>query len=565
MKILAVICLVGVIGGCLAAYSANTDALYNELDECHTGISSDIECVEAVRDGLQQMSDYIQDVRDLKDDMQTLSNGMNTFNAVAGIAKYVPYIGTAVNIVKNTLTAIRTPFNQALARVKTIDAKIWPYKARCDTGVEHCETAITYMGFLQTACADGRSHLGTTRSCVNSMAAGTLKTTCTTGLEQLGGALASPFDTANQALGSVGSGCAAIRSLTDIVLGWPDISFIISGIDDVLSALDPILDFFAELQNALNTNLCIPDPFEALAEWELVEELAESPVNPGNWGWGRRKRSLALRTTSSSKSSSIRLTRSEASNLLSSSLVKRGSACFSAQDILDGIDSIFAPLIDLANDLISEILSVLPDISLPGFPDFNNLFNLNIDFNLPDISFGFDLSDYTDFIWLNWNCATQIGNMCNTLSGGLSVSCGQSIGDYVPNWGGWGRKRRSTLQAMDNDKSTLISLLEKITRSQKLGTSSRREVEKVEKAMSEKKSQFEARTITVSLGPNTKRDRQDDKDLSSTEADDIISHLTEEQKARLQEALREKGVSVPDEREAAQMQERRAMLAALFA
>lgn len=58
--------------------------------------------------------------------------------------------------------------------------------------------AITYMGFLQTACADGRSHLGTTRSCVNSMAAGTLKTTCTTGLEQLGGALASPFDTANQ-------------------------------------------------------------------------------------------------------------------------------------------------------------------------------------------------------------------------------------------------------------------------------------------------------------------------------------------------------------------------------
>lgn len=56
------ICLVGVIGGCLAAYSANTDALYNELDECHTGISSDIECVEAVRDGLQQMSDYIQDV-----------------------------------------------------------------------------------------------------------------------------------------------------------------------------------------------------------------------------------------------------------------------------------------------------------------------------------------------------------------------------------------------------------------------------------------------------------------------------------------------------------------------
>ena len=80
-----------------------------------------------------------------------------------------------------------------------------------------------------------------------------------------------------------------------------------------------------------------------------------------------------------------------------------------------------------------------------GFPDFGQLFNLNINFNLPNINFGFNINDYFDFIWLNWNCATQIGNMCNTLSGGLTVNCGQSIGDYAPNWGGWGRKRRSTL------------------------------------------------------------------------------------------------------------------------
>lgn len=73
------------------------------------------------------------------------------------------------------------------------------------------------------------------------------------------------------ALGVVGSGCDAVRSYAEIVLGWPDISFIIDGINDVYGALEPILDFFEHLQNALNTELCIPDPFEAIAEWELIE------------------------------------------------------------------------------------------------------------------------------------------------------------------------------------------------------------------------------------------------------------------------------------------------------
>lgn len=38
----------------------------------------------------------------------------------------------------------------------------------------------------------------------------------------------------------------------------------------------------------------------------------------------------------------------------------------SAQDILDGVDALLAPLVDLANALIDELLSALPDISLPG-------------------------------------------------------------------------------------------------------------------------------------------------------------------------------------------------------
>ena len=59
------LCLTGMIGRSLAAYSANTDSLYNQLNACATGITEDIECVEDVRDGLQQISDYIQDVSNL--------------------------------------------------------------------------------------------------------------------------------------------------------------------------------------------------------------------------------------------------------------------------------------------------------------------------------------------------------------------------------------------------------------------------------------------------------------------------------------------------------------------
>ena len=39
---------------------------------------------------------------------------------------------------------------------------------------------------------------------------------------------------------------------------------------------------------------------------------------------------------------------------------------FSAQDILDGVDALLAPLVDLANALINELLSALPSFDLPG-------------------------------------------------------------------------------------------------------------------------------------------------------------------------------------------------------
>ena len=53
-------CLLGLICSypCWAAYSDNIDDLYDELSTCVTNLASDIECVEAVQDGLDYMSDY---------------------------------------------------------------------------------------------------------------------------------------------------------------------------------------------------------------------------------------------------------------------------------------------------------------------------------------------------------------------------------------------------------------------------------------------------------------------------------------------------------------------------
>lgn len=71
--------------------------------------------------------------------MIRVRNGMDHFNRVLMLAKYVPYIGTAVNIVSNTLKAVRPTFNRACDRVTSIDRKIYQYKAKCDRGVDQCD------------------------------------------------------------------------------------------------------------------------------------------------------------------------------------------------------------------------------------------------------------------------------------------------------------------------------------------------------------------------------------------------------------------------------------------
>jgi len=75
------------------------------------------------------------------------------------------------------------------------------------------------------------------------------------------------------ALGNIGSSCAAIKALTNIALGWPDIDFIDVSISGVYASLQPILDFFASLQVALDARLCIPNPLDALENLRELEIL----------------------------------------------------------------------------------------------------------------------------------------------------------------------------------------------------------------------------------------------------------------------------------------------------
>jgi len=542
-----VLCLMALSGCSLASYSTNTDDLEDELTTCVADIAADIECVQAVEDGLDTMSDVIQTVEALRVVMELLSEGMDTFNTAISIVKYAPGIGTAATVVKNTLTAIRTTFDSALDRVQTIDDAISPMGTVVDAGITTCSISITWLQIMKTTCNSGASSVSEARGCVDSMASGSVRTSCENGLEELGGSLVSPLSSVNDAMGTIATGCDEIRDIVDIGASWPDIDFILDGINDVYDALEPILDFFEALQDALDTDLCITNPFEALAEWEFIEEIGESPVYPGNWGWGRRKRALGMSSVEqTARSSAIRLTNAEASDILSSSIAKRaGEICISAQDILDGIDSLLAPLVDLANDLISAVLSVLPTFELPGFPDFDELFNIDISFDLPTIDFGFDIDVFVDFFWLTWDCATEVTDVCNAVSGGISSDCSAALEDYAPDWGSsWGkrRKRSTSAAAMAHreDRRTLLELVENVARSQKLRTSTRQQiVNKIAEKM-DKKSHVDKKTIQVALGPQVKRDRVDNKELTPEEASELISHLTEEQKTMLLEVMEQK-------------------------
>ena len=97
-------------------------------------------------------------------------------------------------------------------------------------------------------------------------------------------------------------------------------------------------------------------------------------------------------------------------------------------------------------------------VSFAGFPNFDDLFDINIGFSLPDIDFGFNFPDWADFIWVHFNCATQVGTLCETLSGSISADCSTSLTDYAPNWGS-GRRRRSITVDQSNRRYDFFILM----------------------------------------------------------------------------------------------------------
>lgn len=67
--------------------------------------------------------------------MAKINSGFNALSSVTKLAKYIPKVGTAVNVLNNALRSARPPFNRAYSRVKAIDAKVYPFKRRADQGV----------------------------------------------------------------------------------------------------------------------------------------------------------------------------------------------------------------------------------------------------------------------------------------------------------------------------------------------------------------------------------------------------------------------------------------------
>lgn len=57
--------------------------------------------------------------------------------------------------------------------------------------------AITWLQIMKTTCNSGASSVSEARGCVDSMASGSVRTSCENGLEELGGSLVSPLSSVN--------------------------------------------------------------------------------------------------------------------------------------------------------------------------------------------------------------------------------------------------------------------------------------------------------------------------------------------------------------------------------
>jgi len=88
--------------------------------------------------------------------MGKVSSGFNTLNNILKFVKYAPYIGTAVNAVKTTITAIRPPFDGAYERVKQIDDRVYPVKPRIDSATSAIDEGEGKPGPVLSLARGGR-------------------------------------------------------------------------------------------------------------------------------------------------------------------------------------------------------------------------------------------------------------------------------------------------------------------------------------------------------------------------------------------------------------------------
>ena len=70
--------------------------------------------------------------------MEQLDDGMDTFNIVVSIAKYAPGISSAATVVKTALTVVRSIFDTALNRVRTVEDIVGPMNDVAEAGIVTC-------------------------------------------------------------------------------------------------------------------------------------------------------------------------------------------------------------------------------------------------------------------------------------------------------------------------------------------------------------------------------------------------------------------------------------------
>ena len=78
-------------------------------------------------------------VRDTKDNMQKIYNGMNGMSNVLTIGGKLPTVGPAIKTLKIVVDRMKPTLKSGLDRIKSIDSKIYPWKARADRGVTTCD------------------------------------------------------------------------------------------------------------------------------------------------------------------------------------------------------------------------------------------------------------------------------------------------------------------------------------------------------------------------------------------------------------------------------------------